>query len=145
MKRIALLIMYTFPLIIHSMEQEEKFLKQIATFNYYKVSPATATSDRDSFIAKKGKKEVASITFKKLDMTAKIFTLFVEFEFRKKGIGTQLIKLLIDEVKNKKCQQISLNADDDAIDYYKKLGFILVEQNKSKKINLMQLQLNIDK
>lgn len=51
-------------------------------------------------------------------------------EYRKKGIGTQLLKAMIAEIENKPYRQISLSVDKEnyAYDLYKKHGFVVYSE-----------------
>lgn|SRR3989338_8204714 len=65
----------------------------------------------------------------------KIGRLAVHKDFRKKGIGTFLVKAAMGKIagsiiKEIGCRFVTIDAYDEAIDFYKKLGFI---QNLAKK------------
>lgn len=44
-------------------------------------------------------------------------------EWRKKGVGTALLRRLLVEVEKRKFQQVALNSQCYAVDFYKKFGF----------------------
>ncbi len=55
--------------------------------------------------------------------TAYIGSVYTRPAYRKQGIATQLMSMLIIEAKEQKCQRILLNASDAGKPLYKKLGF----------------------
>jgi predicted GNAT family N-acyltransferase len=44
-------------------------------------------------------------------------------EWRKKGVGSALLRRLLVEVEKRKFQQVALNSQRYAVDFYKKFGF----------------------
>lgn len=64
---------------------------------------------------------------------AHIMNIAVKKDFRKKGIGSELLNFLIDEAKNKKKMCITLEVRDDnipAIELYKKFDFDIIGRRK---------------
>lgn len=64
---------------------------------------------------------------------AHIMNIAVKKDFRKKGIGSELLKFLIDEAKNKEKICITLEVRDDnipAIELYKKFDFDILGKRK---------------
>ena len=64
---------------------------------------------------------------------AHIMNIAVKKDFRKKGIGSELLKFLIDEAKNKEKICITLEVRDDnipAIEIYKKFDFDILGKRK---------------
>lgn len=64
---------------------------------------------------------------------AHIMNIAVKKDFRKKGIGSELLKFLIDEAKNKEKICITLEVRDDnipAIELYKKFDFDVLGRRK---------------
>jgi len=51
-------------------------------------------------------------------------------EYRKKGIGKKILKYIIKELKNKNFKWLGLIADKNAINFYKKSSFKLMENFK---------------
>ncbi len=56
--------------------------------------------------------------------TAYIGSVYTLPSFRKQGIATQLLSLIIGEAKERKCQRILLNASDMGRPMYERLGFV---------------------
>lgn len=64
---------------------------------------------------------------------AHIMNIAVKKDFRKKGIGSELLKFLIEEAKNKEKICITLEVRDDnipAIELYKKFDFDILGKRK---------------
>lgn len=64
---------------------------------------------------------------------AHIMNIAVRKDFRKKGIGSELLSFLIDEAKSKKKMCITLEVRDDnipAIELYKKFNFDILGRRK---------------
>jgi RimJ/RimL family protein N-acetyltransferase len=79
------------------------------------------------FVAVNGKKLIGLITFKIDNDACEIVTL--DSVISGKGVGTALIKAVIDEAKEKNCHRIWLITTNDnigAIRFYQKAGFSMV-------------------
>lgn len=57
--------------------------------------------------------------------TAKILNVFTYPDFRRKGIATNLLKMVISEAKTMNISYLELSATDSGKPVYEKLGFIL--------------------
>jgi len=69
---------------------------------------------------------------------ATLLNVYTYPEFRKNGIGTNLLKRLIEAAKNQNVSIINLLATEDGERVYKKLGFIETE-DKSMRLNLQKI------
>jgi ribosomal protein S18 acetylase RimI-like enzyme len=65
-----------------------------------------------------------------------IWDLMISPKFQNLGLGKELISLIIDEIKKMQINKTILFADDEVINFYKKLGFI-IEPNKTKVLFLL--------
>ena len=56
----------------------------------------------------------------------------VKKEYQSQGIGSKLMKKMIEELKNRKVEGISISVDkrNRAFNFYKRMGFYIVSQNK---------------
>ena len=59
-------------------------------------------------------------------------------EYRKNGIATDVIKMIIEEAKKQNVSKINLLATEDGENVYKKLGFFETE-DKSMRLNLQNI------
>lgn len=59
-------------------------------------------------------------------------SMYTKVEYRRKGIGKELLKKIIDEAKKRKCGTIQITASDMGVKLYNSCGFIHNE-------NFMQL------
>lgn len=83
------------------------------------------------FVAQKDKKIIGFIIFSELLDEAEIFTFCVQKEYRKTGVGSELLDFFI---KNTSCQKIFLEVAVDnnaAINIYSKFDFNLVSIRKN--------------
>ena len=53
-----------------------------------------------------------------------IATLFIDEKFRRNGCGRELLDFLIENSRNLGINKVSAFPDGEAIDFYKKLGFV---------------------
>ncbi len=69
------------------------------------------------------------------------FAISLYKEYRSQGIGTALMKAMLDELKEKGCKQASLAVQKTnyALELYKKLGFKVVDENDEEYIMLCYL------
>jgi len=82
----------------------------------------------DGFIAQSGSEKSGLITFIINNRSCEIVTLNSTIE--NKGIGSDLIRLVLEEAKGRKCDELWLITSNDnirAIGFYQKLGFRLIE------------------
>jgi len=56
---------------------------------------------------------------------AQIRSMAVAEEVRGKGLGTQILKFLEENAREKKMRKLTLDARDNAVDFYKKNGYIV--------------------
>ena len=63
------------------------------------------------------------------EMEAQIRYMAVEEEYQGKGIGSQILKSLEESAKEKGAKYIVLNARDNAITFYEKYGYRIVEKS----------------
>lgn len=61
-----------------------------------------------------------------------IENIFVETNYRNKGVGKEIVNFLSKYAKEKLCYRVDLACEDNLINYYKSLGF-------DKKINCMTM------
>ena len=82
----------------------------------------------NGFLAEDRKKKIGLITYKIEKDGCEIVTL--NSVKQNKGVGTQLVKLVLSEAKKRKCKNIWLITTNDnikAIRFYQKLGFRLIK------------------
>jgi N-acetylglutamate synthase-like GNAT family acetyltransferase len=82
----------------------------------------------NGFLAEDRKKKIGLITYKIEKDGCEIVTL--NSVKQNKGVGTQLVKLVLSEAKKRKCKNIWLITTNDnikAICFYQKLGFKLIK------------------
>ena len=81
--------------------------------------------DDDNVIATSGLSfSVVPPSFKCLDgKVAYIMNMYTIPEYRKQGIGTELLKMIVDEAKNRGYARITLHATDVGRPLYEKYGF----------------------
>ena len=70
------------------------------------------------------------------------FAISLYEEYRNMGIGTALMKAMLKLLKNKGYKQASLSVQkaNYAVDMYRKLGFVVVDENEEEYIMVCQLQ-----
>jgi|AGTN01.1.fsa_nt_gi N-acetylglutamate synthase and related acetyltransferases len=71
--------------------------------------------------------------------TATVLNVFTYPEYRRKGVATRLLKMLIDEAKTMNISYLELSATDDGKPLYEKLGF----ECSQSKYTLMKLPFSI--
>jgi N-acetylglutamate synthase-like GNAT family acetyltransferase len=64
-----------------------------------------------------------------------LLNVYTYTEYRKKGIGTNILKRIIEEAKEQNVSIINLLATEDGEGVYRKLGFIETE-DKSMRLKL---------
>ena len=72
-----------------------------------------------------GGKYKGIVVFDKTDKTATILDIAVKEEYRRQGIGTKLIDFIFDKFH---IDTVRAETDDDAVEFYKKYGFITAEE-----------------
>ncbi|NOQ88574.1 MAG: GNAT family N-acetyltransferase [Gammaproteobacteria bacterium] len=60
---------------------------------------------------------------------AQIRYMAVANEHERKGIGRQLINAIEDHASTSSCKEIILDARKPAVDFYKKLGYVVIENS----------------
>ena len=55
--------------------------------------------------------------------TAYLGNMFTSRDYRRKGLASQILNLLVQKAKSKKCERILLNTNDMGKELYKKMGF----------------------
>ncbi|ADL51046.1 GNAT family N-acetyltransferase [Clostridium cellulovorans] len=79
--------------------------------------------------------------------TAKLSRIFVKDQYRGTGIGYKTIKSLLEECREKSLDKLVLFSRLDAVDFYKKLGFvntdeIIVSPTSGLELNKMVFYIN---
>jgi len=64
----------------------------------------------------------------RLDATGKIARIAVVAEFRDRGVGTAILERLIEEARSRGYDRVFLHAQTQALDFYKKFGFVSDEK-----------------
>lgn len=87
--------------------------------------------------------------FKSNETTIKLDNLFILPEFIGTGLGRILMNHFLEKVKDYEIEKITLDAEPNAEDFYKKFGFIRIGQLESSIKNrflpIMELNLNKEK
>lgn len=65
---------------------------------------------------------------------AYITNVYTRNKYRKQGIATKLLELIVDEIKDKGCKFVRLHASSQGKKLYEKIGFVEVEGFMSKKL-----------
>lgn len=65
---------------------------------------------------------------------AYITNVYTRDEYRKQGIATKLLELVVEEIKNKGCKFARLHASSQGKKLYERFGFVDVEGFMSKRI-----------
>ncbi|MBX4335400.1 GNAT family N-acetyltransferase [Candidatus Bartonella raoultii] len=60
----------------------------------------------------------------KVDGVDGVYDIVTNPDFQKRGVGTLMTKIAIEHLKRKKCHVIGMQASNEGIGIYKKLGFI---------------------
>ncbi|MDD9331006.1 MAG: GNAT family N-acetyltransferase [Bartonella sp.] len=60
----------------------------------------------------------------KADRIGGVYDIVTNRDFQKRGVGTLMTKIAIEHLKRKKCHVIGMQASNEGIGIYKKLGFI---------------------
>lgn len=63
--------------------------------------------------------------------TNRISLLFVESEYQRKGIATALMSKIASELKMRGYDKIVLNSSPHGLPFYKRFGFVVVEEEKN--------------
>lgn len=63
--------------------------------------------------------------------------VYVPIENRRKGLGTQIIKSLIDECKKNNVNSIELESENESLEFFKQLGFELIENESYNRMKLI--------
>ena len=87
-----------------------------------------------AFVARDGERIVATVYLLTIEMPSspkflnglngEIFSVYTEKEYRRRGIGSQLLKNLIAYAKEKRLCRLDLSATSEGYPVYKKLGFV---------------------
>ena len=91
------------------------------------------------FVADEGSKVIGFIHVEIYEILyapsmANILGIAVSSEYRKQGIATKLLELIIDEIKYKGCKFARLHASSEGKKLYEKIGFVEAEGFMSKKL-----------
>jgi len=126
--------------VISPDETEEDFKKYFSSFNSFFVK----ASIENKIVG------FASIMYPFWNKVGVIHHLIVKPEYRKKGIATELLKLILSEAQNKKLRIVTVQTADwnnEAISVYLKLNFIRKASFKDyygERNNLCWLELNLN-
>lgn len=69
---------------------------------------------------------VDNYSFRGINPIAELENMYVEEEFRNKGVGSKLVEVLLSELKDQRVKRIkvgALHSNTEAIKFYKKNGF----------------------
>jgi len=98
----------------------------------------------EHFIVIHDKKIIGCGRIRAIDKYAKLERIAILKEYRCKGFGTKLTKYLIDYCKQKNFNQIRLHSQIYVVDFYKKLGFIVIgEPFDEAGIKHLEMQMSI--
>jgi len=64
----------------------------------------------------------------RIEATGKIARIAVVAEFRDRGVGTAILERLIEEARSRGYDRVFLHAQTQALDFYKKFGFVSDEK-----------------
>ncbi|WP_035571371.1 GNAT family N-acetyltransferase [Halonatronum saccharophilum] len=78
------------------------------------------------------------------DDLAKLGRMAVKKEFRGKGIGTQLVREVLQWAKSKEVKKVFLNAQEDAVSFYKKRGFNVVSGKVFEEAGINHIKMTIE-
>ncbi|MEQ9264491.1 MAG: arsenic resistance N-acetyltransferase ArsN2 [Balneolaceae bacterium] len=87
-------------------------------------------SDIEFYVVKKGRDLVACVGLEIIEDTALLRSLAIEKESAHQGIGTQLVKFILDESSVKQLKSIFL-LTETAASFFTKLGFKTIERNSA--------------
>lgn len=124
LKRIRWII-FTCAKILKWSNKDKTWLKRVYTIKKLK----SYIKSSDFFVICRKNKVIAS---GRLDRE-KIWTVYVDPAFHRRGFGTKILKYLETIAQKRKIKKLKLYAADTAIGFYKKVGYKL----KNKKNNLM--------
>lgn len=89
--------------------------------------------DFTAFIAEKDDEIIASAFMVTVEKPANpsftggkvgiVMNVFTRDEYRRRGLASTLVKMLIDDAKANGCDRVELNATEDGFPMYKKIGF----------------------
>ena len=90
-----------------------------------------ARAEADNPSPQQDKTEVGYLTIgqENWNKTMRIWDLYIENEYKRKGVGTQLMKLAIEKSREYHCRALVLETQSSnypAIQFYKKCGFELI-------------------
>ncbi|PPE03459.1 GNAT family N-acetyltransferase [Holospora curviuscula] len=85
----------------------------------YKKDP-----DVDMFVGYINNNPAAICFCIKADGIGGVYDIVTNPDFQKRGVGTLMTKIAIEHLKRKKCHVIGMQASNDGIGIYKKMGFI---------------------
>jgi predicted GNAT family N-acyltransferase len=66
---------------------------------------------------------VGTVRFRPVGDQAKIERIAVKKEYRRKGIGTDLVRYALEQIEKERLKNVYLHAQTTAEDFYRKLGF----------------------
>lgn len=76
------------------------------------------------------------------EYTSEIYALYIKDEYRRKGVGTQIIQHICDTLKQENNEKVllwCLKGNQNAIDFYEKNGFVYLK-NKSQDLNGVNIE-----
>ena len=143
------------PIVIQQIEDASEILNLLHEFNTVFSPPITSKVDSLESYAKKlsdnafvyvakSSKILGFISFYANDLvsrTAYISFIGVHLEARKKRIGTKLLDMCCEKSKEQKMEYLKLEVQKEnlnALSFYKKYGFIYLEEAKEKSIHMIK-------
>ncbi|WP_366523322.1 GNAT family N-acetyltransferase [Fusobacterium sp.] len=105
------------------------------------------SKDDIGFVAEFDKKVVGMIwarvmnDYGHIDDEIPSLAMSVDREFQNKGIGTELLKKILEELKGKKYEKVSLSVQKEnyAVKLYRKVGFKVYEETSEEFIMLLEI------
>jgi len=88
----------------------------------------------DVWVAESGREIVGMVALNTLGGEAEVEDFFVEASFQGRGVGSALMRVLIDTCRARKISQLSLDADPNAEPIYARLGFVTIGRSPSGSI-----------
>lgn len=107
----------------------EEGIKSFYDFTDYNVIKQKLTENMKMFVVKDNKKIIGMIAFRDFKH---ICMLFVDKEYHKKGIGKKLVEIAINICKscNDELKTVTVNSSPYAVEFYHKIGFKDIENEK---------------
>lgn len=88
----------------------------------------------DVWVAQAGQEIVGMVALNLLGGEAEVEDFFVEASFQGRGVGSALMRLLVDTCRARKVSQLFVDADPNAEPIYARLGFVTIGRSPSGSI-----------